>query len=48
MRLAASFFVIRLSWSPDDYDVFDGEQRIGRIVWSYAAPRTVRRYYDTQ
>jgi hypothetical protein len=26
------------TWSDDDYDVFDGEQHIGRIVWSYAAP----------
>ena len=26
-------------WSDDDYDVFDGEQQIGRIVWSYAALR---------
>jgi hypothetical protein len=27
------------TWSDDDYEVFDGEQHIGRIVWSYAAPR---------
>jgi len=27
------------TWSDDDYDVFDGEQHIGRVVWSYAAPR---------
>jgi hypothetical protein len=27
------------TWSDDDWDVFDGEQHIGRIVWSYAAPR---------
>jgi len=27
------------TWSDDDYDVFDGEQHIGRIVWSYAALR---------
>jgi hypothetical protein len=25
-------------WSDDDYDVFDGGQHIGRIVWRYAAP----------
>jgi hypothetical protein len=25
--------------SDDDYDVFDGGQHIGRIVWSYAASR---------
>jgi hypothetical protein len=27
-------------WSDDDYDAFDGDQHIGRIVWSYAAPST--------
>jgi len=27
------------TWSDDDYDVFEGEQHIGRIVWSYAAQR---------
>jgi hypothetical protein len=26
------------TWSDDDYDVFDGEQHIGLIVWSYTAP----------
>jgi hypothetical protein len=25
-------------WSDDDYDVFDGEQHIGRIMWTHAAP----------
>jgi len=25
-------------WSDDDYDVFDGEQRIGRIMWTHAEP----------
>ncbi len=24
-------------WSDDDYDVFDGEQHIGRILWTHAA-----------
>jgi len=24
--------------SDDDYDVFDGEQHIGRIMWTHAAP----------
>jgi hypothetical protein len=24
-------------WSDDDYDVFDGEQHIGRIMWTHAA-----------
>ena len=26
-------------WSDDDYDVFDGEWHIGRIMWTYAASR---------
>jgi len=26
-------------WSDDDYDVFDGDRHIGRIVWTYAANR---------
>ena len=26
------------TWSADDYDVFEGEERIGRIMWSHAAP----------
>jgi hypothetical protein len=26
-------------WSDDDYDVFDGEQHIGRIMWTHAASR---------
>jgi len=25
-------------WSDDDYDVFDGDQHIGRIMWTHAAP----------
>ena len=24
--------------SDDDYDVFDGEQNIGRMMWTHAAP----------
>jgi hypothetical protein len=24
-------------WSDDDYDVFDGDQHIGRIMWRHAA-----------
>ncbi len=27
------------TWSDDDYDVFDGKQHIGRILWTYAASR---------
>jgi len=26
-------------WSDDDYDVFDGERPIGRIMWTHAASR---------
>lgn len=26
-------------WSDDDYDVFDGERHVGRIVWTHAASR---------
>jgi hypothetical protein len=26
------------TWSDDDYDAFDGEQHIGRIMWTHAAP----------
>jgi hypothetical protein len=25
-------------WSHDDYDVFDGDRHIGRIMWTHAAP----------
>jgi len=25
-------------WSDDDYDVFDGDRHIGRILWTHAAP----------
>jgi hypothetical protein len=24
-------------WSDDDYDVFDGDRHIGRIMWTHAA-----------
>jgi hypothetical protein len=26
-------------WSDDDYDVFEGDKHIGRILWTYAANR---------
>jgi hypothetical protein len=26
-------------WSNDDYDVFDGERHVGRIMWTHAASR---------
>jgi hypothetical protein len=27
-------------WDADDYDVYDGDRKIGRILWTYAANRT--------
>jgi hypothetical protein len=27
------------TWSNDDYDVFDGDRHIGRIMWTHAASR---------
>jgi hypothetical protein len=32
-------------WSDDDYDVFDGERHIGRILWTHAASRETPRFW---
>jgi hypothetical protein len=29
-------------WSDDDYDVFDGERHVGRIMWTHAGPEDCR------
>jgi hypothetical protein len=34
-------------WSDDDYDVFDSDRHIGRILWTHAAPEDRQRNAHT-
>jgi hypothetical protein len=32
-------------WSDDDYDVYDGEQHVGRIMWTHAASKDMHWFW---